>query len=140
MPEETAKRRTRLEWLWDEPIHSDLYGAFFVCPIALYRIGSPAPPCSGKDFLCITTPMKAESGSSPSAKVQLAEKLNISLDHLRKIEGGQRGCSVDLLVVLSDTFGVSMDFLVLGRGRTAAETKDRLQSLIDGLAALKESL
>lgn len=73
-------------------------------------------------------------------QVQLAEALNISLDHLRKIEGGQRGCSVDLLVVLSDTFGVSMDFLVLGRGRTAAETKDRLQSLIDGLAALKESL
>ena len=73
-------------------------------------------------------------------QVQLAEKLNISLDHLRKIEGGQRGCSVDLLVVLSDTFGVSMDFLVLGRGGNVSETKDRLQSLIDGLAALKESL
>ena len=47
---------------------------------------------------------------------------------------------MDLLIVLSDTFGVSLDFLVLGRGGNVSETKDRLQSLIDGLAALKESL
>lgn len=73
-------------------------------------------------------------------QAQLAEVLNISLDHLRKIEGGQRGCSVDLLIVLSATFGVSLDFLVLGKGGTASETKDKLQSLIDGLTALKASL
>jgi len=47
---------------------------------------------------------------------------------------------VDLLIVLTETFDVSLDFLVLGRGGIAAETKDRLQSLIDGLTALKASL
>lgn len=73
-------------------------------------------------------------------QAQLAEALNISLDHLRKIEGGQRGCSVDLLIVLSATFGVSLDFLVLGKGGTPSETKDKLQSLIDELTALKASL
>ena len=73
-------------------------------------------------------------------QAQLAEALNISLDHLRKIEGGQRGCSVDLLIVLSETFDVSLDFLVLGRGGPSEEAKDRLQSLIDGLTALKASL
>ncbi len=70
----------------------------------------------------------------------LAEELNISLDHLRKIEGGQRGCSVDLLIALAAVFDVSLDFLVLGRGGSAAEAREKIQSLIDGLTALKDRL
>lgn len=73
-------------------------------------------------------------------QAQLAEALNISLDHLRKIEGGQRGCSVDLLIALSAMFDVSLDFLVLGRGGSVTEARDKLQTLIDELAALKEGL
>lgn len=73
-------------------------------------------------------------------QAQLAETLNISLDHLRKIEGGQRGCSVDLLIALSAAFDVSLDFLVLGKGGSVAETRDKIQSLIDGLTALKAAL
>ena len=70
----------------------------------------------------------------------LAEALNISLDHLRKIEGGQRGCSVDLLIALAAAFDVSLDFLVLGRGGSVAAARDKLQSLIDELTALKQGL
>ena len=70
----------------------------------------------------------------------LAEALNISLDHLRKIEGGQRGCSVDLLIALAAAFDVSLDFLVLGRGGSVAAARDRLQALIDELTALKQGL
>lgn len=70
----------------------------------------------------------------------LAEALNISLDHLRKIEGGQRGCSVDLLIALAVEFDVSLDFLVLGRGGSVAAARDKLQSLIDELTALKEGM
>lgn len=62
--------------------------------------------------------LRKEKGLTQSA---LAERLNICLDHLRKIVNGHRGCSVDLLVCLSDLFGVSLDFLVLGlRVRQAA--------------------
>ncbi len=119
---------------------------FFCLPDCLVPHWKSSPALFGKGlFMYYNT---KESGKRLQAlrkehgmtQVQLAEALNISLDHLRKIEGGQRGCSVDLLIVLSDTFGVSLDFLVLGRGGNVSETKDRLQSLIDGLAALKESL
>lgn len=68
------------------------------------------------------------------------EALNISLDHLRKIEGGQRGCSVDLLIALAAMFDVSLDFLVLGRGGSVTAARDKLQTLIDELTALKEGL
>jgi len=74
-------------------------------------------------------------------QIALAEQLNISLDHLRKIENGHRGCSVDLLVCLSDLFGVSLDYLVLGRGSSSSEAaRNKVQSLIDQLEALKETL
>ena len=81
--------------------------------------------------------LRKKSGFTQSA---LAERLNISLDHLRKIEHGHRGCSVDLLVCLSDLFGVSLDFLVLGRGLSGKAAQDKVQSLIDQLEALKASL
>jgi len=73
-------------------------------------------------------------------QAQLAEALNISLDHLRKIEGGQRGCSVDLLIALAAAFDVSLDFLVLGRGGSVTAARDKLQTLIDELTALKKGL
>ena len=73
-------------------------------------------------------------------QVALAEQLNISLDHLRKIENGHRGCSVDLLVCLSDLFGVSLDYLVLGRGSSGEAAQNKVQSLIDQLEAFKATL
>lgn len=73
-------------------------------------------------------------------QVQLAEVLNISLDHLKKIESGQRGCSVDLLINLSELFDESLDFLVLGKVRPNSAAQKKIQSLIDGLEALKNTL
>jgi len=71
-------------------------------------------------------------------QTQLAEVLNISLDHMRKIEGGQRGCSVDLLISLSSIFDTSLDFLVLGTGRPNVTAREKLQYLIDELTELKK--
>lgn len=71
---------------------------------------------------------------------ELAEMLNISLDHMRKIEIGQRGCSVDLLISISALFDVSLDFLVLGKGLSRLAAQDKVQSLIDQLEALKSAL
>lgn len=51
---------------------------------------------------------------------ELAKVLNIDRSFLSYIESGKRGCSVDLLVQLSELFGVSLDYLVLGL------TQDRL--------------
>ena len=49
---------------------------------------------------------------------KLAGELNIDRSLLSHIEAGKRGCSVNLLVQLSDFFHVSLDLLVLGRDQT----------------------
>ena len=49
---------------------------------------------------------------------QLAVMLNISVEHLRKIELGKRGISIDLLLDLSNVLEVSSDFLLSGIPRT----------------------
>ena len=45
---------------------------------------------------------------------ELAEKLNISREHLGRIERGKYGCSIDLLIELSYTLNASTDYLLLG--------------------------
>lgn len=49
---------------------------------------------------------------------QLAAMLNVSVEHLRKIELGKRGISIDLLLDLAAELGVSVDFLLNGIPRT----------------------
>ena len=45
---------------------------------------------------------------------QLAEKLNISMDHLGKLELGRRGASLDLLIDISNALHVTLDYLIKG--------------------------
>lgn len=45
---------------------------------------------------------------------QLAEKLNVSQNTIAKIESGLRRPSIDFLLDLSEFFGVSTNYLVLG--------------------------
>ncbi|MCI8287840.1 helix-turn-helix domain-containing protein [uncultured Oscillibacter sp.] len=44
-----------------------------------------------------------------------ANALNIDQSFYGRIETGKKGCSVDLFVQLSALFGVSLDYLILGR-------------------------
>ena len=46
---------------------------------------------------------------------KLAEKLNISRVHMANIEIGDKAPSIDLLIVMSEFFCVSLDYLVLGK-------------------------
>lgn len=46
---------------------------------------------------------------------KLAEKLNISRIHLAHIEIGSKAPSIDLMIVMAEFFGVTLDYLVLGR-------------------------
>ncbi len=57
----------------------------------------------------------------------LAGKLNIDRSLLSHIESGKRGCSVDLLVRLSEVFKVSLDMLILGTERIHPDIVDREQ-------------
>ena len=44
---------------------------------------------------------------------QLAEKLNISYSMMAKIEIGNKGISIDLLIELTVFFDVSMEYIIL---------------------------
>ena len=46
---------------------------------------------------------------------ELAKILRIDRSFYSRIESGKNGCSVDLLVQLSDVFEVSLDYLILGK-------------------------
>ena len=50
--------------------------------------------------------------------------LNISVEHIRKIELGKRGISIDLLLDLSNVLEVSSDFLLKGQPLAAVQIKE----------------
>lgn len=56
----------------------------------------------------------------------LAYELYISQDHLRKIESGKKGASIDLLIDIAGYFGVSMDYLLRGK----SERDDAAEALL----------
>lgn len=65
--------------------------------------------------------------------------MNIDRSFYSRIESGQKGCSMDLLVRLSDCFQVSLDYLALGKTYGAVDT-DRLKTQIEGLVIYLEKL
>ena len=74
----------------------------------------------------------------------LAEHMNVSRGFISLIESGKKGCSVDVLIALSNLFGVSIDYLVLGTATFAASDsaalKADVQALIGHLEKFKEQL
>lgn len=47
----------------------------------------------------------------------LARKLRIDRSYLSRIESGEKGCAVDLLLQLSDLLNVTVDYLLTGSTR-----------------------
>ena len=76
-----------------------------------------------------------------------ANVLNIDQSDYGRIETGKRGGPVDLLVQLSDLFGVSLDYLILGKsssdlpkGANAAQLKADIADLVERLEQIRASL
>ena len=46
---------------------------------------------------------------------KLARELNVDRSFLSCVESGKKGCSIDLLVQLTDLLDVSLDYIVLGQ-------------------------
>ena len=60
---------------------------------------------------------------------ELAAEMNVSYDHLKKIEMGLRACSLDLLVEFSTYFDVSADYLLTGKDYESIRAKVRLEAV-----------
>lgn len=62
----------------------------------------------------------------------IAAALNIDRSFYNRIETGKKGCSIDLLIQLSNLFHVSLDYLILGRySKNLNESIDRSQIELD---------
>ena len=78
---------------------------------------------------------------------KLAGVLNIDQSYYGRIETGKRGCSVDIFIQLSNLFGVSLDYLVLGksdsgssRGVAVDQLKFDIENLVNHLERFKNFL
>lgn len=71
---------------------------------------------------------------------ELAAAMNINRSFLSRIESGDKGCSVDLLVHLSEFFQVSLDYLILGRKPDAAQETEYKEHLKADIADLVDRL
>ena len=73
-----------------------------------------------------------------------ADELNIDRSGIGKIETGDRGCSVDLLLAISALLDVSVDYLFRGNDfvseRKRIENKRELQDAIRKLQQLEEKI
>lgn len=66
---------------------------------------------------------------------QFSQHLNISDSHLRKVESGVSGGSIDLLVEIAEFFDVSLDYLVLGKTLSEEIVRKRINAAINILNA-----
>lgn len=71
---------------------------------------------------------------------QLAEKMNVSTPYIAKIENGKQTGPIELAVEFSEFFGVSLDYLLIGKGDFAEEQKRGIRIAISLLSELEASL
>ena len=66
---------------------------------------------------------------------QLANLLSLEFNTISRFERGQRNCSLDMLVEISECLSVSTDYLLKGES-TSNERKAELQALIQRFAEI----
>ncbi len=71
---------------------------------------------------------------------ELSEKLNITDRQLRRVEKGESGGSIDLLIEIALMFNVSLDYLIIGRVLTTSDAKIALKEAIKVLSDLEQQL
>ena len=69
-----------------------------------------------------------------------ANALNIDQSYYGRIETGKRGCPVDLYIRLSVLFGVSLDYLILGKPSNGQPKETDVAQLKSTIAELVERL
>ena len=67
---------------------------------------------------------------------ELAESLNISREHLSRLERGKYGCSIDLLIEISFVLNASTDYLLMGKNSDNKHDQEQIWSIIDQLSKI----
>lgn len=69
-----------------------------------------------------------------------SEKLNISMCTIGRIERGEQGLSIDLLIEISVYFGVQTDYILLGYSIQTESVKQQIRELIPKLQRLEQTM
>ena len=72
-------------------------------------------------------------------QAQLAMKLNISDRHLRRIEAGEKGPSIDIQNEIATMLDVSLDYIIMGK-QSLSDLKQQLWDLVQSLSVLVKEL
>lgn len=70
---------------------------------------------------------------------QMAEDLNLAVETISRIERGKRGCSVDMLLMLSEYYQTSVDYLLKGADNLASEEM-KIDMFFGGLESNKRRI
>ena len=71
---------------------------------------------------------------------EMAEALNISLEHLSKMERGKRKPSIDLIIAMACYFHVSTDYLLMGKDHDKVDSRTKLLDVVTQLTEIAKSL
>ena len=71
---------------------------------------------------------------------QAAELLEIDRRTLSNIETAQKGCSVDMLIRITEVYDVTLDYLLMGNDLNGKNLKVNLDSIIQQLISLRNTL
>ena len=73
---------------------------------------------------------------------EMAEALNISLEHLSKMERGKRKRkpSIDLIIAMACYFHVSTDYLLMGKDHDMVDSRTKLLNVVTQLTEIAKSL
>ena len=66
----------------------------------------------------------------------VAQILNIDRSFYGRIESGKKGCSVDILVLISSLFETSLDYLILGTEESCLFKMEAVKNLKTDIAEL----
>jgi len=90
-----------------------------------------------KEFGARLKGLRTEKGLTQEV---LADSLNISWDHLCRIERGNRMCSFSLAMDIARYFNVSLDFLAFGKSNDSEVLQERLISMAEELKAIANKI
>lgn len=69
----------------------------------------------------------------------LADKMGVERSFISLLETGQRGCSIDVAIRLSEILNSSLDYIVLGISQTELAKKE-LDNTIQRLSELRDAM
>ena len=110
---------------------------FWICQKQILRNGEIAMYINQKEIGQRIRVLRKEKRLS---QLELANKLNINVDHLSRIENGNKGMSLDLLTEFSKYFSVSTDYILFGNNQNTEEIKEMIAIIQSKLKEIERKL